>query len=91
MFVCLFSDPGKEGAVSEAVHSLAKDVRITCESLSIPASLFSAAALCSTLCPFGLLLLRGCICSTLADSISGTQKFEIPSSQVWSFGSSAQK
>jgi hypothetical protein len=27
-----FSDHGKEGAVSEAVHSLAKDVRITCGS-----------------------------------------------------------
>jgi ABC-type multidrug transport system ATPase subunit len=39
------SDHGKEGAVSEAVHSLAKDVRITY-------------------------------------SISGTQKFEIPSSQL---------
>ena len=64
------SEVGNEKQVWEMVQSIAKDARITCKYLPLNAALHG-----STLWQFGYLWIW-------ADSISGTQKFEIASDQV---------
>jgi hypothetical protein len=68
---CSFcSEVGNENQVSEMVHSIAKEARITCNPL--PPMVQCMSLNCDTK---NLLF--------WADSISGTQKFEISSDQVW--------